>query len=37
MSKSLNSKGNYFDALNENTTNYYNNVRAFFNIENNYE
>lgn len=32
MSKSLNSKGNYFDALNENTTNYYNNVRAFLTL-----
>ena len=33
VSKSLNSKNNYFDALNKNTTEYYNDVRTFFNIE----
>lgn len=33
ISRSLNSKKYYFDALNENTKNYYNSVRTFFNIK----
>lgn len=33
ISKSLNSKNNCFDALNQNTTEYYNDVRTFFNIK----
>lgn len=37
ISKSLNSKDNYFDALNKNTINYYNEVRTFFDIKNNNE
>lgn len=34
LSNSLNTEGNYFDALNNNTIEYYNNVRTFFNIKN---
>ena len=37
ISESLDSEDNYFDALNKNTTDYYNGVRKFFKIKNSNE